>query len=380
MLPTAGSASRLPRAPLARPPVISLVRFILDPRDYMRQIGILRVDLREVDIQRILAKAVSTKTSIAFLQDSRDQIYSSSVSGIREEWLLNHDAYIALAGASGTYFGSLLLGGQRVFVGRQLISGTDLVVVSITPYGEIVDASRRVRNNVSLLLAAGVSVAASIFAFILLSSMVKRRTYELKSLQGQINPHFLYNTLDLINWTAINSQAPETSALVQLLSRFYKLSLSGGADIVTVGEELEQARSYVEIQNRRFNDAFQLFVNVEDGVECYGTLKIILQPILENAILHGILEKKSKRGVIRISARLQRGTIVFTVRDDGVGMTPEQQNRVRTDATHRTSGYGVRNIDERIKLMYGRRFGLTFSSAPGDGTYVTITIPALKQT
>ncbi len=234
--------------PPARPPVISLVRFILDPRDYMRQIGILRVDLREVDIQRILAKAVSTKTSIAFLQDSRDQIYSSSVSGIREEWLLNHDAYIALAGASGTYFGSLLLGGQRVFVGRQLISGTDLVVVSITPYGEIVDASRRVRNNVSLLLAAGVSVAASIFAFILLSSMVKRRTYELKSLQGQINPHFLYNTLDLINWTAINSQAPETSALVQLLSRFYKLSLSGGADIVTVGEELEQARSYVEIQ------------------------------------------------------------------------------------------------------------------------------------
>ncbi len=115
-------------------------------------------------------------------------------------------------------------------------------------------------------------------------------------------------------------------------------------------------------------------------MECYGTLKIILQPILENAILHGILEKKSKRGVIRISARLQRGTIVFTVRDDGVGMTPEQQNRVRTDATHRTSGYGVRNIDERIKLMYGRRFGLTFSSAPGDGTYVTITIPALKQT
>jgi two-component system sensor histidine kinase YesM len=200
---------------------------------------------------------------------------------------------------------------------------------------------------------------------------------ELKALQAQINPHFLYNTLDLINWMSLRYEAHEIRALVNALSRFYKLSLGGGEETVRVRDEIEHVKSYVQIQNMRYEDAVELVVDVPEELAERSLLKLVVQPLVENAISHGIMHKKEERGTIRISARMDGGALLLCVADDGVGMSPQMIRRVLSGA-HRTDGhhgYGVRNIHERLRLKYGEEYGLSFRSAEGKGTTVSIRLP-----
>lgn len=201
---------------------------------------------------------------------------------------------------------------------------------------------------------------------------------ELKALQAQINPHFLYNTLDLINWMSMKYNAKEISSLVDALSKFYKLSLSRGEDVISIEDELNHVKAYVMIQNMRFSNGITLETDVSDELKQYGILKILLQPLVENAILHGILEKDDEQGTIRITGWLENGIITLRIQDDGAGMSWEMlqeiPNRILPNEKH---GYGIRNIDERIRLNYGSEYGLTYDSKPGEGTTVEIRIPAI---
>ncbi len=203
------------------------------------------------------------------------------------------------------------------------------------------------------------------------------KNLEIKALQAQINPHFLYNTLDLINWMALRSGAPGIGQLVAALGKFYKLSLSHGEDIVTLRNEMEHVKSYVQIQNMRFNDNITLEVDVPDELMDCRIVKLVLQPIVENAILHGILEKEDERGVIRITANRQGDALCLQVYDDGVGIPPERiQEILSGESTRESHGYGVHNINERLKLNYGSEFGLRYRSKVGEYTIVTVLIPA----
>lgn len=203
-----------------------------------------------------------------------------------------------------------------------------------------------------------------------------KRKGELEVLQSQINPHFLYNTLNSVVRLAERGKNEEVITMIQSLSKFFRISLSKGNNIITVKEELDHIRHYLVIQSFRFKNKFRFEIKAQDEVLQYQTIKLILQPIVENALYHGI-EMSPDEGLIRISAELQGNLIVFRISDNGLGMSEERLNMILSGKSAGGSGVGVRNVNERIALYYGREFGLTFESELEEGTVVTIIFPAL---
>lgn len=202
---------------------------------------------------------------------------------------------------------------------------------------------------------------------------------ELIALQAQINPHFLYNTLDLIQWKAIKNHDKEIETLVNCLSDYYRLALSKGKEYVPLRAELAHIKAYVYIQNQRFDGQITLKFQVSEDAMEYLFPKLTLQPIVENAILHGILETEEQTGCITISCHIEEEKMLLTVADDGIGMTPETASSLFDKAPGETvlsSGYGLYNIRERIRLTYGLQWDAKIESTPGDGTKVTLILPA----
>ena len=206
------------------------------------------------------------------------------------------------------------------------------------------------------------------------------RISELKALQSQINPHFLYNTLDLINWMAMDYGASDIENLVWNLSRFYRLSLNKGKNVLTVKEEVEHVRVYVNIENIHFDQKIHFEADVPEEIQDKACLNIILQPLVENSIVHGINEVSEIESMnISISAEVEGEDIVFHVQDDGPGMSEEQVRCLETEYMNVSGkGYGVRNINFRIKLCFGEKYGITYDSISGQGTTAHIRIPLLE--
>ena len=203
------------------------------------------------------------------------------------------------------------------------------------------------------------------------------KSAELKALQAQINPHFLYNTLDLINWEAMDHNAPEIAEISRALARYYKISLNRGEDIITLNEELRHVETYVQIQNYRFDNRISLHIDVPEELRSLKIQKIVLQPLVENSILHGMLMlEQGEKGTVTITGWKQSGDLFLTVKDEGVGMPASQLRNILTDKpVVDRHGYGIRNIHKRLQLQYGEKYGLHFDSTPGKGTTVTIRIP-----
>jgi Predicted signal transduction protein with a C-terminal ATPase domain len=204
------------------------------------------------------------------------------------------------------------------------------------------------------------------------------KSAQMKALQAQINPHFLYNTLDLINWEAMDHHAPEIAEITQSLARFYRISLNKGRQIVTIQEEVEHVQAYVNIQNRHFDQAIQLQVSIPDEILRLGCINIILQPFVENSIMHGIAKNPSIAECnIRITGKWEEDAILLIITDDGLGMTQKQMDELfSASASGKSHGYGVQNIESRLKLCYGEGYGLSYKSKTGSGTTVIIRLPA----
>ena len=203
---------------------------------------------------------------------------------------------------------------------------------------------------------------------------------ELKVLQAQINPHFLYNTLDLISWAAKRNDMEEVCNIVIKLSRFYRISLSNGSDYISIANEVEHVRLYVQLQNLRFSKNIELATEVDKELENYRIMKLLLQPIVENSILHGIANSDKENGIISLSVKLYNGMIRIIINDNGIGMGQGTIYRLMTyDEIHNdgqyTGGYGLKNVINRLKLYYDNQARITFESAPGEGTSITIRIP-----
>jgi two-component system, sensor histidine kinase YesM len=205
-----------------------------------------------------------------------------------------------------------------------------------------------------------------------------KRKGELEVLQSQINPHFLYNTLNSVVRLAERGKTDEVVTMIQSLSKFFRISLSKGKNFITMQEELDHIRHYLVIQSFRFKNKFRYEINAQEEVLQVQTIKLILQPIVENAIYHGI-EMMPDQGLITINAELQEDLVVITIRDNGLGMTEETMNGILTGVSKNGtgSGVGVRNVNERIGLYYGREYGLSFESELEEGTTVTIIFPAI---
>ena len=204
-------------------------------------------------------------------------------------------------------------------------------------------------------------------------SKIIQKDYEMKALQAQINPHFLYNTLSLINWMAIEADQKEISKITLNLSTFYRTALNKGKNILTIRDELKNTKSYLDIQLMMHDYEFEVVMNINDEILEYKILNLILQPLVENAIDHGIDLKTNGRGIITITGEKANDNIYLIVEDNGVGM---EQDKIHTILTNKSKGYGVRNVNERIKLYYGEDYSMHVESEIGSGTKIIVKIPA----
>ncbi len=212
----------------------------------------------------------------------------------------------------------------------------------------------------------------------IVKSQELKRKFELDALQAKINPHFLYNTLDSVVWMAEQNDSEGVIRMISALAKLFRVSISKGHDIITINEELEHVRNYLIIQQIRYQGKFEFSIHVEEGIEEAPTIKLIVQPIVENAIYHGI-KYLQEMGHIDIKVyRRKPGAIVLEVRDNGVGMDEEKLTKILTfSGTHspKGNGIGVRNVHQRVQLYYGSDFGLEISSELDEGTLVRIVIP-----
>lgn len=193
----------------------------------------------------------------------------------------------------------------------------------------------------------------------------KMRVAELRILQEQINPHFLYNTLDTIMWLIEDGKAGEAEKMVESLSNFFRIVLSKGKEYITIEEEKNHIQNYLSIQQIRYQDILEYEIDIPEELYKYTILKLTLQPLVENALYHGIKYKRAK-GKIKVSGYIDHNVITLSVKDDGVGM----------DTATTKNGFGTTNVNERIKMNYGEEFGLTITSKLGEGTLAEVTIPA----
>ena len=207
----------------------------------------------------------------------------------------------------------------------------------------------------------------------------EKRKSEFDSLQAQINPHFLYNTLDIIVWQIENEKQSEAVHTVTALARFFRLSLGKGKNIVTVKDEIEHVKNYLMIQHMRFKNKFDYEFDIAEDVLELPSLKLMLQPLVENAIYHG-MEFMDGDGMIMVKAWRKEDELYLSVADNGLGMTEDKVEMIltgeSTSGNGRGSGIGVKNVNERIKLYFGEAYGLTIDSEPDEGTTVIIHLPA----
>ena len=209
---------------------------------------------------------------------------------------------------------------------------------------------------------------------------------ELRALQAQINPHFLYNTLDTIIWMAESKKTDRVVEIVSALSNFFRISLSKGMDWITIGEEVDRINSYLTIQKMRYQDILDFKIDLDKSVAENTILKLLLQPLVENALYHGIKNKR-QGGTITIRVKSKgEDEILLQVEDDGIGFNPEKLAQLRTELEDDVgdikleSGFGIGNVNKRIRLYYGKPYGLSIQSEYNTGTRVTLVIPAKMET
>ena len=207
---------------------------------------------------------------------------------------------------------------------------------------------------------------------------VNLRKTELKALQAQINPHFLYNTLDSIAWMCEQGQNADAVRMVHALARLFRISISKGHELIPIAREIEHAESYLQIQKYRYKNRFTYRFEVDPGCLDYLCNKITLQPIIENAINHG-LDLMVEEGHITVQVCPDGQDILFRVRDDGVGMTPEQVAAILNKGPSDRTGIGIKNVNDRLKIYFGKQYGLRIDSVPDEGTCVEIRMPKVRQ-
>lgn len=207
-----------------------------------------------------------------------------------------------------------------------------------------------------------------------------KRQRELDALQAQINPHFLYNTLDSIVWMVENERYNEAITMVTSLAGFFRIGLNKGKNIITIKDELKHAENYITIQHMRFKDKFTFKINADENVLNFATIKLIIQPLIENAVYHG-MEFMDGDGEIIVNAYKKDNELYIDVIDNGMGIPPEIVDKLLTHESRskgKGSGVGLKNVQERIQLYFGKEYGLSILSEPDEGTLIRIHLPCIE--
>lgn len=420
--------------PLSEPQeVLSVVTLIRSRKDITRILGVVSVDVLESDLIDILQHNNYAEQSAAYLVDENLNIVcgANSTFPVSEADLAAQlqqmcDTFGASSGVStagNAVYGlsAPIFDGWRIFtvasMGNLLSPVSDLrdqmilltVIISIIAFclsylyarystrriKTLAEQVRRVENgdlSVSCIVDSEDEIGElqNSFNFMVrrISLLVDERynlgknlkDMELRALQAQINPHFLYNTLDMIAWKAMASGNQETVDIVVKLARFYRLSLSNGSDFLPLSDEVEHVRLFVELTNLCRSRNVQLITEVAPNIADYPIMKLILQPIVENSLFHGLYELSDRVGVIRLTAEQIGSYVQIQIADNGVGIEKSKlaellAKKEKPVVNTKRGGYGIGNILERLRIYYDDRFTFQIESAILTGTTVTIRIP-----
>lgn len=252
---------------------------------------------------------------------------------------------------------------------QRIASAPDPMKLEFSPV-EYEDEIGRLQKTYNQMIQANRALIEDVY----LARILKREA-ELKALQARINPHFLYNTLDTLNWMALEVGADRVSRLVDLLARFFRMSLGRGEGRVKVRDELEHARVYLEIQKYRLEQGLCYEIQVEEPVLSAPILPLTLQPLVENAVIHGVQMSPNQSGCVRIYGRVEADCACLCVEDDGPGLSRPPETLLSPPEDPSAGGYGVYNTDQRLKLAFGNRFGLSYERPRDGGVRVVITLP-----
>ncbi|GLC31109.1 cache domain-containing sensor histidine kinase [Clostridium omnivorum] len=411
--------------------VVSLSRCITFYRNGKGVRGVLLVDLNFKAIEQLCRRVSLGRRGYIYIVDSEGNIVYHPQQQLIYMGLKYENNDDILKHSYGTFMQEF--GGDRRLVTVKTVNYTGWKIVGISYMDELVAAKRDIYNYVWFIVITGIIFIIAIFSVIsakisqpikeleksmklveegnfdinidvrgedevvelsrtfnimvsrirelmdqILVEQEAKRKSDLNALQAQINPHFLYNTLDSIVWMAENGKSQDVITMVTALARLFRISISKGKDIISVEQELEHARNYMIIQKIRYKNKFSFEINADKEALTRKTLKLILQPIIENSIYHGI-EYMVDEGLIKINVRTTEDKLIYEISDNGLGMKQEVLENILSFKSKNTggSGVGVKNVHERIQLSYGKEYGLAIESELEEGTTVTITIPLI---
>ncbi len=410
--------------------VVSLVKSIVDPRAG-KVLGAVLIDMKLATMEQVLRDTSLGKNGFLFIADSSGEIvYApankviyrvplSSLSGdsasaymkiggteyqvvaqrstytgwktlgvfsveeaLREVWLIRYWSYViggitmALAIIAAFFFTASI---ARPVLGlKKLMKRAEQGDLSVRFDGDSGDEIGELGHGFNEMIARIQSLIDQVY-----SEQQAKRDAELRILQEQIKPHFLYNTLDTIQWMAQEHRVDDVVTMVGALTSLFRIGLNKGRELIDLSEELEHVESYLCIQKMRYEDKFDYQIVAEPSLGTYKVLRLVLQPLVENAIYHGIKERRG-HGSLHVFARLCEGDLELSVQDDGAGIAEERLAELNALLAHADpsaarffGGYGIRNVHERIVLSFGKPYGLSFTSALGHGTEVRIRHPLL---
>jgi two-component system sensor histidine kinase YesM len=411
--------------------MVSAAKVIFNPQNPDIPLALLRIDIDILTFTKNIDNLVIGRTGKVFLIKGT-QIIRQKNEGILKAVLNSPDFYEALGGTAPKN-GVIKTDGKEYSLIYDEIDNTGIIICGIVPLSELLESAVYVRNVIVITVI--VSILIALFLSYIVSNLLtkpilslshemenyerstdsaalpaagnelyfliksfsnmkhrinkllhenkklyeRQKILELKALQAQINPHFLYNTLDSINWMAQKQNTPEISNIVSALGTFFRNSLNKGKEFITLRKELEQVTSYVTIQKLRLKDKFDLVLEV--GKELYNIafLKLTLQPLIENCIVHGFSAIDYK-GIITIKAYEKDGYVFIEVADNGCGADSEMLNDyiyIESDSDEKIDRYGSRNVNQRIKIYFGDDCGLSFSE-PGEGLKATVKIKRIE--
>lgn len=404
--------------------VVSISKAIHDPNTH-EFLGVIVLDLKTEIIKDLINNVTFGKKGFVYVQDDRgNMVYApvnKTVYRIKDAWLESNSNI------------EKTIDGSRYQILSTLSDYTKWRIVGVFSLDKTLASAIKVRNVTLLISCAVLVVAISVAAFFATSiakpikylqelmkkaeegdlsvrcenlkddelgslgssfntmiveidQLIKmvykeqkdKREAELGMLQSQINPHFLYNTLDTIQWMALENGVTDIVRIIEALTRLFRIGLSKGKDLITLEEEIQHVSSYLTIQKVRYEDKLEYSISVIEDMKGILVPKLMLQPLVENSIYHGVKEKRSK-GHISIEMERLDETLRIVVRDDGKGMTDDILESIQMNLESKVQenkvGYGMFNVHERIQLLYGEDFGITIHSEENRGTEVSVDIP-----
>lgn len=391
----------------------------------------LVIYLSEDVFTRILNQGVENAQGVSYIIGEREAVVASSDAALAGAYFMDYDTVKGIS-SSGEGFTTRNVLDQEVYAASFLLGDTDWYMVSVMPAYVVMHKGMMLIRNfaviylftliVAFLIALAMSRSINRRLFVIIDRMRDARSHppvglpdpayhdeigeltdsynymaarqnllvkqqkitaeelrlsEIAALQAQINPHFLYNTMDMINWLSQSGEQEEVTRAIQALSSFYKLTLSRKDPVTDLRSEIEHIKLYVELQNMRFEERIALTIDIPDELLGVRLPKLTLQPIVENSILHGILEKESQEGTIVVTGWEEGDDVVILISDDGIGMDEEMLKEVLSGDNSNPAGtnIAVSNTHRRLNILFGEAYGLSYRSVPNEGTEVEIRIP-----